>query len=95
MSTEKMREEFEAWAIKDAASVGVVLSPVRHGEWYGHDRLNTAWAAWQASRAALVIELPSECPPEKYNDESMANGFNDGVEACRECIESCGLKVAQ
>lgn len=50
-------------------------------------------AGWQAFRGALVIELPREVDREYYNDESMANGYNDGVEDCREIIEALGIKV--
>lgn len=63
MASEITREKFEAWAVSDAASCGYALSIKRNEGWYwpdsdGNNHLNTAWAAWQASRAALVIELP-------------------------------------
>lgn len=47
-----------------------------------------AWA-WQASRDAVVVELP-ETP-----NRGIGYGlFEAGKEACREAIEAAGLKVA-
>lgn len=55
------REQFEKWAIEDAATQNVVIAPRRNGAWYFEDGessyLNTAWAAWQGSRKALVVDL--------------------------------------
>lgn len=52
MSTEQMREEFEAWLISTGESAdsqnGIYLSPIA----------NIGWGAWQASRASLSVELP-------------------------------------
>ena len=55
MSMDKMREEFEAWC----ASIGFTLKPnaFDNGDYamgYGWEE----WNAWQASRAALRVELP-------------------------------------
>ena len=53
---DKMREEFEAWAISD---MGYMVA--RAGDGYKCDYMNTAWLSWKASRAALCIELPENC----------------------------------
>ena len=53
---EKMREEFEAWAISD---MGYMVA--RSGDGYKCDYMNTAWLSWKASRAALCVELPENC----------------------------------
>lgn len=50
--SEKMREEFEEWFI-DNYCYGA--GPVNNGS----PVAIAAWQAWQASRAALVVELPS------------------------------------
>ena len=52
---DKMREEFEAWAISD---MGYMVA--RAGDGYKCDYMNTAWLSWKASRAALVVELPEK-----------------------------------
>ena len=53
--SEKMREEFESWAI--SCHMCTYLDGVE----YRHQSTEWAWMAWQASRAALVVELPSNC----------------------------------
>ena len=53
---DKMREEFEAWAISD---LGHMVA--RSGDGYKCDYMNTAWLSWKASRAALRVELPENC----------------------------------
>ena len=53
---DKMREEFEAWAISD---MGYMVA--RAGDGYKCDYMNTAWLSWKASRAALCVELPENC----------------------------------
>ena len=53
---DKMREEFEAWAISD---MGYMVA--RSGDGYKCDYMNTAWLSWKASRAALCVELPENC----------------------------------
>ena len=70
---DKMREEFESWAMSD---MGYMC--VRVGGGYKDDYMNTAWLAWKASRAALCVELPDNLNGEYYTD-----GWN----ACLECVE--------
>ena len=53
---EKIRKEFEEWAISD---MGYMVA--RAGDGYKCDYMNTAWLSWKASRAALCIELPENC----------------------------------
>ena len=57
---DKMREEFEAWCCKRGYTIkpaetncGIIIEGA-----YGHPRVQLAWESWQASRAALVVELP-------------------------------------
>jgi len=77
-----MREEFEAWAI----SVGLTLRG-ETGQYL--KEIQCAWMAWQASRAAVVVELP------KRDSEIDRDGafYNLGVEDCRAAIESTGIRV--
>ena len=58
--SEKMRDGFESWCLAN----GYTLRPAEtncgiiiEGD-YGHPTVQIAWQAWQASRAALVVELP-------------------------------------
>lgn len=71
--SEKMRDGFESWCLAN----GYTLRPAEtncgiiiEGD-YGHPTVQIAWQAWQASRAALVVELPSD-----INGEYYADGWN-------------------
>ena len=55
-----MRDGFESWCLAN----GYTLRPAEtnrgiiiEGD-YGHPTVQIAWLAWQASRAAMVVELP-------------------------------------
>lgn len=52
-----------------------------------------AWWAWQASRDAVVIELPEKCefadPEGPYH-----KGYRQGIRSMVDSIEAAGLKVA-
>ena len=58
--SEKMRDGFESWCLANGYTLrpaetncGIIID----GD-YGHPTVQIAWQAWQASRAALVVELP-------------------------------------
>lgn len=51
-----MREDFEAWA----KSRGMNVQKSRSGSYYHIVATDNAWRAWQASRQALVVELPPQ-----------------------------------
>ena len=53
---DKVREEFEAWIKTEFDG----CMPRRKGKGYLSQYVNGAWKAWQASRAALCVELPSQ-----------------------------------
>jgi hypothetical protein len=84
--SEQMREEFEAtyfykygfkpqsWDCNCAAYI------------CAHE--NGAWWAWQASRAALCVELPEDWEPVSEKDECAREMRND----CRDAIHAAGLK---
>lgn len=54
---DKMREDFESWAIKHHFSV----AKKPDGASYVHDSTMCAFEGWKASRAALCVELPENC----------------------------------
>lgn len=98
MSTEKMREEFEA---KFQIPFGVEW---RDGEYHiskpgkkqitlaGHLFYLGRWESWQASRAAIEVELPSAYQnPKPY--ACYEGGWNDMRVEAVDNIESLGLKV--
>lgn len=90
MSKKKMREEFEAAYVEEMVR--------QNGEFFRSSaeqsiRMNTPMVEialwdWQASRAAVVIELPST--------EVFGSGVDDfalSPEKLRTAIEAVGLKV--
>lgn len=77
------REQFEEWAKENGMSLvygdcDYVYSPT---VW--------AWKAWQASRAAIEIELPEPCSPGDFCIDIPAQAHHEVIEA----IENAGLKV--
>lgn len=111
MDTNKMREQFEvAYAAKSTARNGrfypAVLTRGDDGE-YVIPSVQSAWWAWQASREAVVVELPEPDLPEAYADEPVDRESEEfrylearhGAQSqtyrkCRQAIEAQGLKVA-
>ncbi|WEA18641.1 hypothetical protein [Pseudomonas juntendi] len=105
--TNKMRERFEsAWRARYPGHGEIALK--RSGldpEDYCNTRVKDAWWAWQASLAALVVELPEPEPPESYgvtqqNDpeqyealESRMGAQYSAIFKCKRAIEAQGLKV--
>lgn len=91
--SEKIRDEFEAWywaklhGDRNASLRRAVFSKTSDGSYRGL-KCDTAWCAWQASRAALVVELPPE-REERFID-SYQEGWNDAIDSCRARLESAG-----
>lgn len=80
---DKMREEFEAWAINcDLCTFAV-------GDEYKYMTTEWAWRAWKASRAALCVELP-RTPSFNASDEPDL-AFEEGVDVMKEIIEAVGV----
>lgn len=55
------------------------------------------WEAWQASRAALRVELPERRDPlnSTGDDENQRSaGFNDCLERVTEALQQAGIEVA-
>lgn len=63
MSNEKMREDFEAWVIKQNVCVkyGAKLIQCRDGS-YKDYRINDRWNSWKASRDSLCVDVPEFGP---------------------------------
>ena len=85
-----MREEFEVWV---AGFWSVEIEFIRDpDQWSGMEAiiLSSAWAAWRASRAALVIDLPDQL--KTFTEAS--DWYDNAIAECREAIEAAGMTVA-
>jgi len=88
MSNEKMREEFEFYALDVFGDYFNKAEEclVRSHDTYVYGLVHTAWRAWQASRAAVVVELPQQ--------SGVNLDWNQAIRYCYQAIEAAGLKVA-
>lgn len=94
MSEESMRAEFEEWAIREYWLAECALARKKSGE-YRDSRAAFAWEAWQASRAALVVELHRPPTLDDFYDIGQFAASRDMYYACRRAIESAGVRVKQ
>lgn len=86
------REQFEAWC-----KVNTERNKW-HPEYYAHLPAQEQWAAWQASREAVAVDLPdkqfiSEDEALIPEDSDWPDGFNTALEQCAEAIRAAGIKV--
>lgn len=92
---DKSREQFEAWAEKNGHDVyrsgGVGAYYFQSTQW--------SWDIWQASRAAVEIELPGGVDTREALSRGFmcdyAAGMDRGIADCAEKIVEHGLKVKQ
>ena len=70
--SEKMRDDFFEWYYQQ--------------EQFGDAHQEELWRAWQASRAALVVELPSD-----INGEYYADGWNAALMCVEGMLEDAGV----
>lgn len=83
--SDKMREEFEAWAQEDPP-LGWPITRDKDG--YVYDPVDIAWLAWQASRDLLVVELP-----ETELTGAIGMAHKSVTKRCRAAIEAAGVRV--
>lgn len=101
--SEQMRSEFEAWY---EITYGISLEREfrsNHFIGYVNEKANHRWAAWQASRAALCVQLPPslDMPGEDEFDgyeefeamEAITCTANGMRHACRNAIHAAGVKT--
>lgn len=90
------REQFEKWA-KEETGFDLWRTEYPMTEWddqqYKCHQTNLAWMAWQASRAAIEIEIPPGVDVGKVigSDGRIMYWIEEGT--VRSVIESEGLKV--
>lgn len=56
-------------------------------------RYTSMWQAWQASRAALMVELPAKRSYSMYVTKHECHAFNDAIEKAKEALQQAGIEV--
>lgn len=102
-----IREEFEAcyplpegveWRTSDYLPIHTENVHEYIGRCGRASRYASMWDAWQASRAALRVELPERRDPlnSTGDDENPRSaGFNDCLERVTEALQQAGIEVKQ
>lgn len=89
-----MREEFEASGITRRLSRSTEPGCT---DLYEDSHTQMAWMAWQASRAALRVELPERAVLPEYTEHRLLycerTGFNDCLERVKEALQQAGIEV--
>lgn len=104
MSTDKMRDDFEAWLMTEERFTDPVERSdleLFDGE-YGYENMQLMWIAWQASRAALCVDLPAveawlndgRLDREPDEDAGERMGFVPRIDV-RRAIEAAGVRVKE
>lgn len=78
------RAQFEAWCTRNG------------GDLRGLMRL-VAWEVWQASRAAIEVELPEKISPHNTNESGYVIGqaamYDEAIDDCAEAIRAIGISI--
>ena len=87
---DKMREEFEAWWRATMNTVEMDLH--RFVDGYSCHDTNRAWMAWQASRAALCVELPSFENGSLRGYNGDCNEANMVIDCIADSLDEAGVR---
>ncbi|ECM5670421.1 hypothetical protein PV77_05450 [Salmonella enterica subsp. enterica serovar Newport] len=90
---DESRKQFEEW-FKNKYHVSSDVMKIMH------IKSEIAWEAWQASRAAIEIELPAknDITGDDYPIPDLVDwddGRNAGIQKCAEAIRAAGIKVKE
>ncbi len=104
MDTNKMREEFAAWAAVNGIDVSVAIMHLTHPPKFArfaNPEAQKALRVWEASRAVQVVTLPplpAMPEPDEYaTDDSHMDSYSAARrmrDACARAIEAAGGRVA-
>ena len=101
---EESRKQFESYAAGRLRLPLEMIVAARGGDRYLHSHdsmsimhpLSEWWAIWQASRAAIEIELPKQnarYPFDEAFDDGYTAGKNGAIHDCADAIRAAGLTV--
>lgn len=93
---DESRKAFESWCRVTRPCLTTIKNCDR--KTYSHDKTQAAWKAWQASRAAIEIELPKKIEHQPF-DTDFENGFcgghNNAIDSAIIRIRAAGIKVKE
>lgn len=88
---DESRKQFEEW-FKNKYHVSSDVMKIMH------IKVEIAWEAWQASRAAIEIECPGKREREAFStdfEDGVTFGYNDAISECERRIRTAGVKVKE
>ncbi|EGM5947897.1 hypothetical protein P9D01_001547 [Escherichia coli] len=88
---DESRKQFEEW-FKNKYHVSSDVMKIMH------IKVEIAWEAWQASRAAIEIECPGKREREAFStdfEDGVTFGYNDAISECEGRIRAAGVKVKE
>lgn len=98
IEVDKSREQFHEYMLERPGAVGDdIVRKLKDGE-YVHIATQLRWEAWQASRAAIEINLPRVIDAHPFGPQSakMICAFHKNVVGeCAEAIRAAGIKVKE
>ena len=97
IEVDKSREQFEKWFSESYSCIAKLFRLNSEGE-YENLTIRASWRAWQASRAAIEIELPRVIDAHPLGPQSakMICAFHKNVVGeCAEAIRAAGFKVKE
>lgn len=84
---------FEKWC----SEKGYSTEQFHYGNWacqYKLESVRNKWDGWQASRAAIEIELPEEFHSESWLGNGCCDDYaNTKIAECRKAITSHGIRI--
>jgi hypothetical protein len=89
--SDQMKREFEEWYLSQIDND----APVLDGGVFSSQHSKWCWQAWQASRKALVVELPQ--PEKSYfgalpYEKGMVDGINAMLDDCQAALDKAGVQ---
>jgi ethanolamine utilization cobalamin adenosyltransferase len=90
---DKSREEFEEWVKQERPNL--FTDKHQNGD-YVDRATNNLWQCWQASRSAIVVELPEQMT--EVVADTLIHGrvmANDMRTACIKSIRAIGLSIKE
>lgn len=88
---DESRKQFEEWFKNKYHVSSDVMKIMRI-------KVEIAWEAWQASRAAIEIECPVKREREAFStdfEDGVTFGYNDAISECEGLIRAAGVKVKE